>query len=543
MDYDVAIVGAGIAGAMIACKLAESGVSVALIEAGHKGESIGEMFGRFAKVQIKIPSSPYDDGISYAKAPAPKVLNDSYYDQDDGDSDSFKSTYLRRIGGTTWHWLGNVPRFVPEDFKLKSTHGVGCDWPISYDDLEPWYCEAEREIGVSGNHAEWDGLHGAYRSEPFPMPPIALAYSDKFLYEKVHGTSISGVNVHVNSTPQARNSKVYQDRMPCAGSASCVPLCPTGAKYNASIHVNKAVEAGARLLDKCIVTRVITEPGTGKVTSLRYQTWEGSTGEITAKRYVIAAHAVETAKLLLMSNVANRSDQVGRNLMDHLNGAAGAILPEPLYPFRGPPTTSGIDSFRVGDFRREKAAFRMSIGNNAWGRIESPEDTLSKLVREENMFGQDLCQALHNRIVRMFRISYTTEMLPNPDNRVTLSTQTDSIGLPRPKLHFKVDDYNFKAFEMATSVIQEIFGHLDAEEVQFSPDLKKYKGAGHIMGTCRMGTDPLTSVVDPSCRSHDLDNLFIVGASVFPTSGTANPTLTVAALALRVASKLRGELE
>ncbi len=540
MTYDVAIVGAGIAGAIMAFRLANKGHRVVLLEAGHKGEERHEMVTRFAEANAKIPSSPYNDGVSYTKAPAPTVINDSYYDQQ--GPDKFKSTYLRRTGGSTWHWLGNVPRFLPNDFKLKSTYGVGCDWPIDYDELESWYCDAEKEIGVSGNHQEWDGLHGGYRSKPFPMKAIELSFGDGVLYEKISGSTINEKVVKVNSTPQARNSSAYDDRPPCLGSSSCVPICPYGAKYDASVHIKKAVEAGVNLIERCIVTRIESNDSGNKVVALHYRTWEGSSGTVNAKRYVLAAHTIETAKLLLVSDVANSSDQVGRNLMDHLNGAAGAILPDPVYPFRGPLTTSGIDTFRDGNFREEEAAFRMSMGNNAWGRMEAPQSTLSKLVHENGLFGAELQNELRNRVTRMFRISYSTEMLPNPENRVLLSSELDSNGLPRPKIHMKVEDYNYKSFRTARDVISKIFKKLGAVETKFVEDEKKYKGAGHIIGTCKMGNNPSNSVVDRYCRSHDMKNLFIVGASVFPTGGTANPTLTIAALSLRAADTISHEL-
>ena len=540
MKYDVAIVGAGVAGALIAYRLANKGLKVVLLEAGHTGEHRHEMVRRFANSKDKSPSSPYDDGVSYKYAPAPTTNNDNYYDQK--GPDAFKSTYLRRTGGSTWHWLGNVPRFIPSDFKLKSNYGVGCDWPISYDDLEPWYCEAEKEIGVSGNHDEWNGLYGGYRSAAFPMPPIELTYGDRVLHNKLNNTEIDGNTITINSTPQARNSVIYDNRPTCFGSSSCVPICPFGAKYDASVHIQKAVALGIDLKERCIVTRVEGNSNRDSVFALHYRTWEGTEEIISARRYVIAAHSIESAKLLLMSDVANSSDQVGRNLMDHLNGQAGAILLDPVYPFRGPPTTSGIDSFREGEFRRTSAAFRLSMGNDAWGRMEAPDKALSNLVREKGEFGKALRNKLNHRVTRMFRISYSTEMLPNPANRVTLSNEKDVIGLPRPQLHMTVEDYSIKAFAHARGVISVVFNKLGAVETKFMESPRDYTGAGHIIGTCKMGNDPSTSVVDSECRSHDMSNLFIVGASTFPTSGTANPTLTVAALALRAAKTIYEEL-
>jgi len=228
--------------------------------------------------------------------------------------------------------------------------------------------------------------------------------------------------------------------------------------------------------------------------------------------------------------------------MDHLQGVGTALSREPLFPFRGPPTISGIDVFRDGEFRRLRSAFRMSLGNDGWGRVETPYDTIFKLVKDQGLFGDKLKERLSDLVTRQFRISYSTEMLPRDYNRVTLSEQKDALGIPRPKLQMKLDDYNRLGFQKAWGVMRAIFTAMKADEISTPTDPNKYSGAGHIMGTCRMGEDPASSVVDAECRSHDHPNLFIIGASVFPTGGTANPTLTVAALALRAVDTIKKQI-
>jgi choline dehydrogenase-like flavoprotein len=304
------------------------------------------------------------------------------------------------------------------------------------------------------------------------------------------------------------------------------------------------------LREKSVVTNLAVDED-GCVRRVTYKTWDNTEHTVVARVVVLAAHAIETPKLLLMSagdrapcGVANSSDQVGRNLMDHLQGAGVALLPEPVFPFRGPPTTSGIDAFRDGEFRRTRSAFRMSLGNDGWGRVESPYATLLNLVNKQGLFGAELKERLAERITRQFRISYSTEMLPKEENQVTLSDQVDGLGIRKPKLHIKVDEYNKLAFENAWEVMRTIFTslHVKPEEMVLPTNRNEYSGAGHIMGTCRMGMDPAQSVVDAECRTHDHPNLFILGASVFPTGGTANPTLTVAALSLRAAETIKAQL-
>jgi choline dehydrogenase-like flavoprotein len=545
-DFDVIIVGSGVAGALTAWQLANEQFRVLILEAGERGPERVELVGAYARASLKTPGSPYKGRFGDIKAPSPDSEKD-YYEQSTS-ADLFKSTYQRRIGGSTWHWLGNVPRLIPNDFRMKSVYGVGVDWPITYDELEPWYCEAEQAIGVSGDHAEWNGLLAAYRSRPFPMSKIWSSYGDTKVAEALVGVQFDGVPLALVSTPQARNSQPYDDRPACAGNSSCVPICPIQAKYDATVHLAKAEQAKAILREKSVVTRLEVDEDR-HVRRVIYKSWDGQEHTVSGRIVVIAAHAIETAKLLLMSacertpnGVANSSDQVGRNLMDHLQGAGAALALEPLFPFRGPPTTSGIDNFRDGAFRSTRSAFRMSIGNDGWGRVETPYATVLKLVREENLFGNELKERLAARVTRQFRISYSTEMLPNPENRVTLSDQTDGLGIRRPKLHIKVDEYNKAAFESAWEVMETIFTAMKATEIRIPKDRNDYSGAGHIMGTCRMGNDSTQSVVDSECRAHDHPNLFILGASVFPTCGTANPTLTVAALALRAAKAIKFQL-
>ena len=153
------------------------------------------------------------------------------------------------MGGTTWHWLGTTLRFVPDDFRLRSRFGVGVDWPLSYDDLEPWYCEAERELGVAGDpNADLD----APRSQPYPLPPIPLSYARSATSPR----RSPGTPYTVQPTPQARNSQRYDNRPACCGSSSCIPICPVQAKYDATTHVAQAERAGAELVAEAVVSHV-----------------------------------------------------------------------------------------------------------------------------------------------------------------------------------------------------------------------------------------------------------------------------------------------
>ena len=251
---------------------------------------------------------------------------------------------------------------APERFPHEDTLWPGVDWPIGYDDLETFYGEAETEIGVAGDSA--DDL-GAPRSAPYPMGEIPQTYLDKVFLKALGGTAYQ-----VRSTPQGRNSVTREDRPACCGSASCIPVCPVQAKYDATVHVDRAVASGATLHEQ--TTAVFVEVGPdGRVAGIRFKRWDGSEGRAGAKVFVLAAHAIETPRLLLNSmseatprGVANTSDQVGRNLMDHPTQLSWALAKDPVYSYRGPLSTSGIENLRDGDFRQTRGAYRIEIGSD-----------------------------------------------------------------------------------------------------------------------------------------------------------------------------------
>jgi len=471
-----------------------------------------------------------------------------YYEQ--VGPDAFKSQYERQVGGSTWAWRGNTPRFVPNDFRLQSRYGHGVDWPISYDDLESYYCDAEDALGVAADHREWNGLAGAHRSRPFPMTRIAQTYGDQQLKRALRGARFDGVDIRILALPQARNSRRYDDRPACHGNSNCIPICPIQAKYDATVHVKKALAAKqkATLIERAVVTELKTNSG-GQISEVVYLTWDKQAHSVTAKIVVLAAHSIESAKILLFSRggqgIANSSDQVGRNLMDHIGGEGAALMPFPVFPFRGPQSTSSIEGFHDHKHRSNRSSFRLTIGNDGWGRTKHPYDTLRDLL-QQRLFGAELQHTLRDIVSRQLRIAYSTEQLPIADNRVTLSDAKDVLGIPKPKIAYSVDQYTLDGAAYAQQVIKHIFTTVGAAEEHWeftNLQTRSYSGSGHIMGTCRMGSDPKTSVVDSECRAHEHKNLFLAGSAVFATSAAVNPTLTLAALALRTASAIGQQLK
>ncbi len=530
---DVVVVGSGVAGALVAHELALSGARVTILEAGRSVVRY-DAVQQFWKSAIKVPESPYPREPQ-AMFPVSHRAADWY--RQSGPV-NFKSTYLKVVGGTTWHWLGTCLRLLPSDFQLKSLYSRGVDWPIAYDALEPFYVQAEYAMGVSGDSAE---DLGSPRSGPFPMPAISPTYLDKKL-----ATALANTPYQVRSTPQARNSVFRDSRSACCGSSSCVPICPVQAKYDATVHIAKAVAAGAKLLEKSNVVKL--EVGSdGNISAVHFRRWDRAEGVVRAKKVILACNAVEIPRLLLASRsashpngVANRSDQVGRNLMDHPAQLSWALSREPLYPYRGPVSTSGIENLRDGAFRSKRGAFRIEIGNDGWSWPKGAPMTTAQEFIDKGLRGNALDRAIAEHTSRQIRLVSLVEQDPEQENRVVLDgIDVDFYGVPLPRITYRISDYVQNGLVAARQEHQEILTRLGTTDVGHADE---FFGAGHIMGTTRMGTDPNTSVVDQNLQCHDHPNMFIIGASVFPTTGTANPTLTIAALSLRAAKYIQSTL-
>jgi len=630
-EVDVAIVGSGFAGALIANELAKQGKRVVILEAGAGiPTDINEYMNRFYKAAAKVPESPYTPTLfdkdgqfsseinNPSKVPAgrPTVMTlgpsdwadprKSYLVQnktnDGKPATPFASTYDRVAGGTS-HWLGTSLRFVPNDFKMKSVYKTLMDWPIGYDDLNTWYGKAEAELGVSADieDQKYLGIYFPADYPRYPMPRIPETLTDRAVRNALKnlnpadtaflGMSQPPTEIPVRGVPAARNSQPYKNRRACAGNTNCIPICPIQAKYDPTITLNDALNhKSVTMMRHTVAREIILDGDRRRVTEIKYTRYttgprqETVEGSIKAKIFVIAANAIETPRLLLMSRnegrtpngVANSSGMVGRHLMDHPYLVAWGSLPnsaKPLYPYRGPLITSGIEDLCDGPFRNERGAFRVDIGNEGWnfvvagGAVGADPDVTtidfvngvnrSGLNRDGNtgagLFGKGLTGKLNEIITRQFRVGFLVEQSPDPDNRVTLSDHTDGLGLPRPKIAYSLSPYTKRGLVVAKQLQELLFQKMGATDfttvtpddptrfeaqINGRPVPLNYIGAGHIMGTYRMGVTAQDSVVDSFQRSHDHDNLYLVGSGTFTTGATANPTLTIAALALRTADRI-----
>jgi glucose dehydrogenase len=597
--FDVVIVGAGVAGSLMAKYLGAAGKKVLVLEAGAGiAPSNAAFMQSFFTASAKVPESPYPPGLVDASgklndptllnAPRPTVLTlDAGTWQDSHASYliqngplAFASTYERIAGGTGLHWLGTSLRFVPNDFRMADTYARFVNWPLAYSDLEPWYAMAEREMGVSADVDEqgYEGVtFGAdYR---YPMPGIPASQVDGLVAGAAPRVSVDGVALKVRKTPAARNSIAFGGRPPCLGNTNCIPICPIGAKYDPSMSLKAAIATGnVTLWPQTVATQIVLGDD-GAVVSVDYVTYatpggpRTGQGSVTARTFVVAAHAIESPKLLLMSTnggrtphgIANGSGLVGKNLMDHPLYLAWALAKDPVYGYRGPLSTSGIESVRDGTFRKDRAAFRIEVGNEGWNfPIGDPETTTLDFVLGRNasalnaagkaLSGNAFTTALNHALTRQFRLAFLIEQSPEESNAVTLARQKDHLGIPRPQITYDISDYTKNGFVAAKRAADALFSAMGAEQFTSAPSdddptsfalpidgknvRMKYFGAGHVAGTLRMGDTRKTSVVNADQRSWDHHNLFLVGSATFPTIATGNPTLTLAALALRTAKTI-----
>jgi choline dehydrogenase-like flavoprotein len=588
-EYDVVIVGAGISGSIVAHQAAEAGLDVLVLEAGT--DLAGTFTGYQSQLQTfydalyKTPEAPwaYNPNAPEPDIPGLPTPGAQYFVE---RNLPYGSTYARALGGTTLHWMGTCLRMLPEDFEFHARFGLGLDWPLSYDDLAPDYELAEWEIGVSADVADQMYLGVAFRpGYEYPMRRLAASYSDLQLGHAVDGMVVQlggeSYELLVRNTPAGRNSMPRGSYQPvgavdrgerlgppkagqslarnlgerCQGNTSCVPICPVQAKYNAVKTLSKAVATGrVTVRPRAVAARVLVDRR--HVTGIKYLHYDSPDSPKHTERvargrsYVLACHAVENAKLMLVSGLQSPNNLVGANLQDHPVLLTWGLTPEQVGAYRGPLSTSGIEDLRGGAYRSEHAAFRIEVGNDGWLWPTGAPDTTATGAVDEGLFGRELRARLRDLIGRQVRFGCLIEQPPVPDNRVTIDRQhVDALGLPRPVITYGVQNYVLAGMAAASGVARKIFARAGIEDrtdpsktfafkASWGGETLVWAGAGHFAGTHCMGADPSSSVVDDRQRSWHHDNLFLAGAGSMPCMGTSNPTLTVAALAFRTSREL-----
>ncbi|WP_411963213.1 GMC family oxidoreductase [Haloferax sp. YSMS24] len=518
-DADVCIVGAGPAGGIVAHRLAESGATVVVLEAGPRFDGDRrEQLERHVRPGLGNPwemGGPRDEFTSSGA---------SFY--------PLNAARVKGVGGTTLHWQGMVMRLHERDFELASRHDTGVDWPISYSDLKPYYADAERELGVAG---AVDNPYAPPRDDPYPLPAFPPSHSDSLFAD-----ACERLEIDMHSVPNARNSEPYDGRSPCIGYGTCKPVCPSGAKYTAESHVEKAETAGARVVDQARVRRLEHDDSGDSVVAAVYTTPDGETHRQEAGQFVLACGGVENVRLLLLSDsgrypdgLANSSGVVGRYFMDHLFAGMGGRLDRPTRQNHVGFNTSETHQFY--DDSDPVNGIKLEFLNYA-----GPSPVIDAL--HADTWGDELRDQLAESYGTHIAMGALVEQLPREDNYVTLDAETtDDLGDPVPEVHWSVDDQTKAALTRANEIQASVMDELGVDET-WTVGPESTGPAFHHMGTTRMGDDHETSVVDADCRTHDLQNLWIAGSSVFPTGGAMNPTLTIAALAVRLAESVRTQV-
>jgi choline dehydrogenase-like flavoprotein len=538
---DIVVVGTGVVGCLIAQQALDAGLSVLMLEAGPRVDRwrIVENFRnlppslRLFHWNAPYPPKPWAPHLETRTAKE----QEQYLQLEGPNARAYLQGYVRYAGGATWHWAGICWRLTPEDMRLKSLYGVGRDWPFGHEIIEPYYTRAEYAIGVSGPSEpalQWPT--NGKRSKPYPMGPIPFGPGEHRFTEAA--ARIGMINL---PAPQARNSGVsYDGRPACCGNNNCFPVCPIAAKYDAATALPKIEAKGGKILANAVVYRIETNEK-NSIEAVHFFDPDKRSHKITARLFVIACNGIETPKLLLLSKeernpngVANSSDQVGRNMMDQPKLTAELELGEPLWTGVGPVQSSSILNTTQGDFRGRHAGAMFRMENFA----RSPLGAAAAL--KKGLVGKALDAEIRRLSACTARLTVEHEILPSANNRLTLSSQKDWLGINKPNIYYDVGDYvRRSADEYTVPRLRQLAEELGATKFQLSPE---FLNSDHIMGGCIMGIEPATSVVDPDCRSHDHPNLFLPGGGAMPSATASNSTLTMTALALKAADAITNQL-
>jgi len=481
-EYDICIVGSGPAGAVLASKLARHNMRTLVLESG------------------------YDP---YMTSPVPGLGKLDAYSSSGEIDYLVASTRFRGLGGTSNLWSGICPRMLPHDFEMNPYTPSDATWPVRYDDLEPYYQKAEEELHVIGKKSN---RYSPPRTSDFPFEPESK--------QDVSGLQdvLNDIGLAVEHMPLAWSSeyngplKLVESHVPHLNANSYVTLVP-----------------GAT------ATKIIIE-STGEVTGLEIRSLNGEVKIIRSCSYVLACGGVETPRLLLLSQspefpegIGNNYDLVGRFFMEHPDVAN----------VRGRVKGHSSSLFKRGNKRAISHQFEAEFKSRGLGSVVLLFDYWGLQLRTFD--GKNPFDSIGDMIDAYRRpsmvIQTIMEMEPQASNRIVLDHKNkDFFGNPGARLSFSFSENDQKTIEESTKLLKRIASDLDLEDLEIFTGVVDW--SHHHIGTCRMGDNPRTNVVDKNLRVHGTNNLFVIGSSVFVTSGAVMPTLTIVALSLRLADQL-----
>ena len=511
-EVDFAIVGTGAGGATLAAKLAEAGFSVVAFDAGPFWRPL-EDFASDETEQQKLFWT--DDRLSGGDDPIELGANNSG----------------RGVGGSTVHFSMVSLRFRPEWFKARSLLGYGVDWPVTYAEMATYYQEAENALAVSGPiNYPWGPRRKRYpyREHPLNAPGLLLA----------KGAEAMGIGW--STTPLATVSAPRGKSPPCVYRGFCINGCSTNAKQSALIvWIPRALAAGAEIRDLAMVGRIETKDG--RAAGVHYHR-SGQWRFQRARNVVVAGYAIETPRLLLNSacpefpdGLANSSGLVGTHLMVHAGNPVWATFEQEVRWNKAPPNMAVSEHWNYADTKKD---FHGGYAFMSQGPL--PREWSQTVATTKELWG-DALHAEMQKYNHMAGLGPVCETEPRACNRVELADDTDQYGLRIPRVTHAFSENDRRLQAHATGFLSQMLQAAGGTDIWNSED------TSHLMGSCRMGDDPATSVVNADGRSWDIPNLWICDGSLFATSGGVNPSLTIQALACRAGNRIksmgrRGEL-
>lgn len=529
---DFVIVGAGASGGVLARELSTNGFSVVVLEQGpwwrgtdfHHDELGVWMLGELTGSSQDFPQTfrtTESESATIQRPVGPLI-------------------YARGVGGSSVHFTANYWRFHPVDFKERSKWGTIAgtrfdDWPITYEELEPYYSRVDWEIGVSGAPGPFDPS----RSRPYPMPPLPVKSSGVLL-----SRGAKKLGLHPQPAPMAILSRAHDGRVPCQHCGFCMGYgCEYGAKSSTLVSmIPKAVNTGrCEVRDNATVNRVEVNDA-GRVTGVTYWDKAGAEQRQEARAVILSANGAETSRLLLMSasnrfpdGLANSSGMVGKCLMFNGNVSAWGTFPEQLNEYKSVQVTRIVHDFYDADPKRGFYGGGGFDGRFSFGPILF---SLLALPPELQRWGTGFKQFMHDSYTRTMEVACHTTSLPLETNSISLDPEAkDKWGRPAIRVTYRDHDDDLKMMKFLQDKGIEVLDAAGATRSWAYPVVPQTIAA-HLLGTCRMGTDPAGSVVNADHRTHDVPNLFICDGSSFVTSGRGQPTMTIQALAFRAADRI-----
>jgi choline dehydrogenase-like flavoprotein len=501
-EVDLVVVGAGAGGSVLAQRLARRGWRVVIIEAGPFWH-------------------PDEDWVSDEAG-----SHDLYWTENRviGGHDPIemgKNNSGRGVGGSMVHYAGYTPRFHPSDFRTRSQDGVGADWPISYQDLKSHYERVERELPVAGQFWPWGDPHG------YPFSPHPVSETASVLWR---GALQRGITMRVG--PVGIVNGTFGNRPHCIYRGWCLQGCKVNAKASPYVtHLPDALAHDVEIRANAMASRIEIDQASGKAVGVTY--FHGGAEHFQRARMVaVSGYSIETPRLLLNSTsarfpqgVGNNDDQVGRYVMVQGATQSAGRFPEELRMYKAPPPELSSEDFYETDesrgFARGFSIQTVSPQPIGWAEHVAAEGHWGRALRE---YMRD-----YNHWSTM---GVLNELLPHPDNRVTVSSEVDHRGLPVATFTHSLGENDRANIDYSKKILREI---LDAAGAQDVLTISRY---AHLIGGARMGTSPDNSVVDRYQRVWAVPNLYIADGSVAPTQGSANPALTIMALSSRLADHL-----